>query len=294
MKVDIVYRWVSPDVVREGDARRFRDNRELAYSIKSLKYAPYINNIYVIAKGCTKWENAPDNLKWINEEEYEDVFTKDEENEEGENDSGHFHLLPNESERSKYIIPLLPDLSEFFILMDDDYYFAKETPFDYFFEENPDSGEFIPIWPEKVLLSHCPIPMTKTLYTECVEKLYIEPVTQKGSAQKDEPQGAYCGILDGDTLYTNKKVVQKRFKFDPLICMQQYLLANNKLVTKQLNHTLIWGRNFRSYKKIFAKLLTDERTNTFSINDNWAINEEAYKTQMLEYDRFRNTLLELV
>lgn len=252
--IDIVYRWISPSAERR-DLRRTRDNRELAYSIQSLKFLPEVRNIYVIARGCTNWKGAPSNVIWIVEDDFEEKFD---------------NKIPKDSERVKFIIPLLPDLSEEFILMDDDYYLSKPLTKAYFFEQGK------PIWPLKMLNSHCPIPLTKTLLMECLNKIAI---TDKG-----------CIIMsNGGEVHSTEKLVQRRMRYDPLICMLPYLSGEGKIITKKLDHKLIWNRNFSKHPELFAEILT-KPPSTFTVNDNWSQEDKVYETQMVNYDKFRNKL----
>ncbi len=137
-KIDIVYLWVNSndekwlkrkiefsqdklnDAPQINGKCRFSDNGELKYSLRSLeKYAPWINNIYIVTdEQVPNWLNT--NHKKINM-----VFHKD--------------LLPKEvqpcycSETIEYYIDQIKGLSEYFLYSNDDMFFANfVTPEDFF------------------------------------------------------------------------------------------------------------------------------------------------------------------
>ena len=139
LKVDLVYMWVdgndpewqakrnryigdSADQSQEVvGAARWRDNDELRYSLRSVeRYAPWINHIYIVTDGqCPAWLDASNPKISIVD---------------------HKEILPNEilptfsSTAIESCIHRIPDLSEHFILGNDDTLFVKPTTKEVFFD----------------------------------------------------------------------------------------------------------------------------------------------------------------
>ena len=142
-KIDIVYLWVdSKDKswraekdkwyeiingekpIYDGAAgdERFRDNGELLYSFRSVaECAPWVNHIYII----TGFNQAP---KWLDTKHpkitiipHEQIIPKD--------------ALPTFNATAiEMCIPNIPDLSERFIIMNDDTFFNKKVSPSFFFD----------------------------------------------------------------------------------------------------------------------------------------------------------------
>ncbi|TYB33927.1 MAG: hypothetical protein FXF49_03765 [Flexistipes sinusarabici] len=139
VKIDAVYLWVDdsdpewrkkknyyssnsknvPSAVHEC---RFRDNDELRYSLRSLeKYAPWINNVFIIT----------DNQKpsWINEKEihiidHKEIFPD-------------WAALPNFNSRAILLCThRIKNLSEHYVLFDDDFMLGNAVYPDYFFNKD--------------------------------------------------------------------------------------------------------------------------------------------------------------
>lgn len=131
-KIDMVYLWCDgndPDFKKRksqflvkdsndeevvGD-KRFFDNEELKYSLRSLeKNVPWINHVYIVTdRQIPKWLNL----------NYFKVTVVD-----------HSEIMPNEiipcfnSSVIEYFIANIPNLSEKFLYACDDMFFGKELP----------------------------------------------------------------------------------------------------------------------------------------------------------------------
>lgn len=137
MKVDLVYLWVddkdplwqekrakSADikVVKESaDDCRFKDNDELRYSLRSVeKFAPWINKIFVVTDN-----QVP---SWLNRD-CEKIRIVD-----------HSEIIPNDklpvfnSCVIENRVPFIGDLSEHFLLANDDTFFWNEVDENFFFD----------------------------------------------------------------------------------------------------------------------------------------------------------------
>lgn len=145
-KIDMVYLWCdgndpafmrrknyylkldndeSQDNVESVGDKRFVDNEELKYSLRSLEmYAPWINHVYIVTdRQIPKWMNT----------DYEKVTIVD-----------HSEIMPKEiipcfnSDVLEYFLPFIPHLSEKFLYGNDDTFFGKSVqPEDFFFNERP-------------------------------------------------------------------------------------------------------------------------------------------------------------
>lgn len=145
-KIDMVYLWCDgndPEFMKRknyylelenkqsqdneeavGD-KRFFDNEELKYSLRSLEmYAPWINHVYIVTD-----RQVP---KWLNTD-YEKVTIVD-----------HSEIMPKEiipcfnSDVLEYFLPFIPNLSEKFLYGNDDVFFGRSViPEDFFIGDRP-------------------------------------------------------------------------------------------------------------------------------------------------------------
>lgn len=133
-KIDAVYTWVNhadadwqamwcdafPD--EDFDPDRYTNNDELRYSLRSLhKYAPWLNKIYVVSN-CNQpdWLRSDNKIVWVN---HETIFPDP-------------SVLPNfNSHAIEACLHRIPDLSENFIYLNDDFVLGQPClPTDFFDE----------------------------------------------------------------------------------------------------------------------------------------------------------------
>lgn len=140
-KIDLVYLWVNSDdkewqekkrfwanklgifSTEENNNCRFVDNEELRFSLRSAEmYAPWINKIFIITDNqVPKWLDA--NHPKIKIIDHKEIFPED--------------CLPCfNSEAIETCIANIPDLSEYFLLANDDKFFASPVTAEDFFDEN--------------------------------------------------------------------------------------------------------------------------------------------------------------
>lgn len=139
LPIDIVYLWVDgndPEIIKKRnywkekygkqintqaiDPCRFVDNNELKYSLRSLeKYAPWINNIFIVTDNqIPKWLNT--NHEKINIIDHSEIMPKD--------------ALPTfNSCAIETCICNIKGLSEYFLYANDDTFFYKYTSPTFFF-----------------------------------------------------------------------------------------------------------------------------------------------------------------
>ncbi len=141
-KIDIVYLWVdgadkkwraekdkwfkkingvNPIYKGAADVERFRDNGEFLYSLRSVaECVPWINHIYII----TGFNQVP---KWLNTNHPKITIIPHEQIIPA-------HALPTFNATSiEMCIPNIKELSEHFLLMNDDIFFNKKISPDFFF-----------------------------------------------------------------------------------------------------------------------------------------------------------------
>ncbi|MEC9491600.1 stealth conserved region 3 domain-containing protein [Flexistipes sp.] len=140
LKIDAVYLWVDDNDSEWREKKnfycssnsknnsaavhecRFRDNDELRYSLRSLeKYAPWINNVFIIA----------DNQKpsWINEKEIQIIDHKE--------IFPDWATLPNfNSNAIELCSHRIKNLNEHYMLFNDDFILGNAVYPDYFFNKN--------------------------------------------------------------------------------------------------------------------------------------------------------------
>jgi len=102
---------------------RFIDNDELMYSLRSLeKFANWINNIYIITNNKPpKWLNIDNpRIKVINQADIMPI-----------NSQPCFNSMSIE-----HCVVNIPNLSEYFLLACDDYFFLDNVDFNFFFKKN--------------------------------------------------------------------------------------------------------------------------------------------------------------
>ncbi len=145
MKIDLVYLWVDDtdtkwraekdkwlEIIRGektvyADAAieaRWRDNGEFLYSLRSVeKFAPWVNHIYII----TGFNQVP---RWLNTKHPKITIIP------------HEQIIPHDALPTfnataiEMCIPNIPNLSEHFLLMNDDMFFNRPLSPSYFYDAN--------------------------------------------------------------------------------------------------------------------------------------------------------------
>jgi len=193
--IDVVYTWVNGDDPvyfekcqkyannsKDVNPERFRDGYDmLKYSLRSIeKYVPWAGNIYLLTQSpqVPEWLNtAHPKIKVVH---HEDVFDK--------------QYLPtyNSSVIESYL-HRIPGLSEYFLYMNDDFLFGRETGLEKFispdgiinifgtlFGENPSwriyeaKNDLIGLG----IVEHCPL-LIKKEYWEAMYELWPEKTHEK-------------------------------------------------------------------------------------------------------------------
>lgn len=138
MKIDLVYLWVndkdpkwreklnsysdSPVSKEAGDSCRFKDNDELKYSLRSVeRYASWINKIFIVSDNqVPTWLNTDnDKIKMVS----------------------HSEIIPQENLPTfnscviENRVPYISDLSEHFLLANDDTFFWNNVDENFFFQD---------------------------------------------------------------------------------------------------------------------------------------------------------------
>tara|TARA_Y100000816_G_C26044142_1_gene547073 strand:+ start:116 stop:1306 length:1191 start_codon:yes stop_codon:yes gene_type:complete len=113
IEIDWIIGWISPSIFKHEssqDFRRYRDNHELIYSLRSIHmYAPWIRKIHVILGNYSEppdWIKAHPKINIVNEH---DLYTP---------------VQPN-SETKKLFYHKIPNLASYFITSDDDMFLLK-------------------------------------------------------------------------------------------------------------------------------------------------------------------------
>ncbi|GHS98327.1 hypothetical protein FACS189421_06720 [Bacteroidia bacterium] len=153
MKIDLVYMWVDgndpvwrakknaalaavgrPLPRISGGDNRWRDNDELKYALRSaVKFAPWINNIFIITDGQRpKWLADNPRVKIV---DHKDIIPKK-------------YLPVFNSTAIELFIQNIPGLSEHFLFSNDDMFFGAPVTPDFFFDKN---GNPIVIVQERML-----------------------------------------------------------------------------------------------------------------------------------------------
>ena len=276
LKIDLVYLWVDGNDKEWQEKRnywaeklglkeeisldtcRYVDNQELKYSLRSAEmYAPWINKIFIITDNqVPKWldTNHP-KIRIVN----------------------HADIIPNEylptfnSEAIETCIANIPDLSEYFLLANDDKFFASSVSPEYFFDEN--MNPIVNMRPHNWLKDD----INKSLYK--------------------------------DSYYYTIKTFNNRFstsrdykKIEPFHCIEayrkSYFLECKNLFIDEFQSTV--NKRFRSKFSIQHPIvdifMVENKNSTIKINPN--ITEQIYEYQVenlyipiKSYEEMKNTII---
>ena len=279
--VDLVYLWVDGNdpkwqeekndwmrrekcVDQSTLACRFIDNQELKYSLRSvLKFAPWINNIFIITNGqVPEWleSTATSRVRIVKHNQIMPAMA-----------------LPTfNSEAIETCICNIPDLSEHFLLANDDYFFFKETRKSYFFT---DDGR--PIyrlvkhnWSEEKV---CHNRYRRNIYysAKLVEKLTGKFYRYESSHTFDPCRKSY--FLDCRKVFEGEfeKTANRKFRTDDSV--QKIILAYHALATGRAELIEVPKTGFYARNNLYIELRTIEEAKdllnyvqpfAFCLNDN--------------------------
>lgn len=299
-KVDIVFTWVkdTPEFIKEKNewlqkekdtymqpsAIRYSDNEELKYGIRSIeKYFPYFNNIYIIAKDG----QYPDFLKRDNPRikviKHSDIMPKDD--------------LPTFNSRAiEMHLHRIPNLSDNYLYLNDDWMFLEHVDPSYFMDKNdkpyvytsrrkiqrmsninPKSNGFmcgltfnseildnIGKKEERNEILHNPIMYNKTFDYE-IEK-YFKNYFHGNDTKNlfDKTSGAKFRRCDDLYLVSLIKPYLYKYwhncehKFDDQIIINSFNNPNQKLNNKFMCVENIDGNNFDKYTEFMTKLFPEK------------------------------------
>lgn len=183
-KIDIVYTWVDGNdknwmskksqyekinqLHSANDPSRYTSRDELKYSLRSLEmYANFYNNIYIVTDSqVPKWLNTKHNkIKVI---DHKTIF-KDKTN------------LPTfNSHAIESNLHNIPNLSEHFIYMNDDFFFTKTTQPELFFKSNGLTSGFLSknTYPNRMIIK-LPIDYAGENTKNIIKKYYELEITHK-------------------------------------------------------------------------------------------------------------------
>ena len=170
MKVDWIVGWVNPNsntlFSKDHDIQRLRDNNELLNCLKSiLKYASWVNKIYIILAGDSKkpdWLNENDKIILVQET---DLYK---------------NIQPN-SETKKLFYGKIPNISDFFIAGDDDYLLGDYVyKSDFFSLDKRPIVNSVDCWVDHGD-AHIPISWNKQTYNLAIEKINLHYYLNMGS-----------------------------------------------------------------------------------------------------------------
>jgi hypothetical protein len=165
-KIDVIFRWCHPSQSSgNGIVQRSRDNKELYYSIFSLRNFTFpINNIYVLYRGdlpSYKDEllSFHPNIFFIQEQILFNKFLK----------LYGTQIISNNSEPIKLCFHLIDNIAPYFFSFDDDYYIFNKTDLSFFYNEVTHKIKY----PVVIKWCHIPLLFNTNMYAKYIEsKIY--------------------------------------------------------------------------------------------------------------------------
>ncbi len=236
IKIDLVYLWVDggdkkwaqqkdewfrkitghdPIVSAANGAERWRDNGELKHSLRSVEmFAPWVNHIYII----TGFNQVP---KWLNTKHPKITIVP------------HEQIMPASaiptfnSTSIEMCIPNIPGLSEHFLLLNDDVFFARPLSPDYFFDSRG-----------RAIVRYSSAHKHQRNIGRWMESVDIYSQTLIGSAK-----------LIADT-FNNKRVYKYRpsHGIDPYIKSSWIACRNHPLINRTIDYTT--DQKFRTNNQV--------------------------------------------
>lgn len=287
--IDLVYLWVdgnAPELKQKRlywqnqygakidplsvDKSRFVDNQELKYSLRSVeKYAPWINNIYIVTDNqIPKWLNT--NNEKIHIVDHKEIMPP--------------KTLPTfNSAAIDTCICNIKNLSEYFLFANDDTFFANYTNPSFFFTE-----EGYPIFRVRHQLrekdySHPHVKMLVNAYNliekEFGKKYYFNPHHSIDAYKKSDI--IECNELFSDELY---KTTLSKFRNDgniSRVIYQAYACATGKGKLKLIKKI---DEELPLFKKIFKIICRDFHKDSIyfhACNTNYQEKITKYKPELI-------------
>ena len=228
LKIDLVYTWVNGNDVKwqkekekwakkenadyaVNNVCRFFDNEELRYSLRSIeKNAPWINKIYIITNGqVPEWlDTSHPKIKIIT---HDQIMPKD--------------ALPTfNSDAIETCIANIPELSEYFLYANDDFFLNQYVEPDYFFDEH--NNPILRVTPKKwakntITNSYCMNlqHVIKIIKDKYGIKCMYEPIHNIEAYRK-----SYCQACLREFADEVKKTLYSRFRGSPYFQRFMYTL----------------------------------------------------------------------
>lgn len=228
--IDVVYTWAGE---KKSTDMRLRNNNELKYSLRSvIKYAPWINRIYIVM-------NPPKKIpSWFNDR-YKEIITIVDHNDIYPSDR---YLPTTNSNSIETVLHNIPELSEHFIYFNDDMFLGNYINYTDFFTKEGKAviasdilnktdmlygkDKLNLVYPDMVtkFYYHVPYPLIKSEYKKYTEKYkdFINWIRNNKNRN-----GIGCDVC----IENNLKCPCQQYHYPFAI----YMYDNNKAVTKDFN-----------------------------------------------------------
>lgn len=275
LKCDVVYRWINPRAHVKDDARRYRDNGELRFSMRSFSGVRGVRHLHIVAKGRPpRWLNiSHPRIFWWNETQLLDQL-RVRHGIEGP-------LNVSNSEPSKLAIAYLPNLADHFVLVDDDFFMVHggtRLSTSLFFRKGA------ALQPNPIMNSHRPIPMVRQAYVQAVSNLSKAEVTEilRSGQKRIDLFSKWTARMwrDGTGIgYTGLKVSQLPYN-------------SSRIQSRDLPMTLfwLWSMPHHSISATQAQRFFDQvklrRPPFVCVNDNWPKTPTAYQYSVQPFRSF--------
>lgn len=286
-EADVLYRWANPESFQKKknvNLQRYRDNKELLYSMRLIQNIKGIRNIHILAKGkAPKWLDITHPRIFYHDEEK--LFVKI---------AIDYKLNPQiievyNSESCKYLIPYLKGLHpKRFIMMDDDYLIEpikdnKEMSTSIFYNH-----EGIPFYPKQTQNCHRPIPF--------LTKDYINLVNQSSTKEIESILTQKKERTDPLDYWTPKLIKENKvipIAFDSWWTSWTYRNKKkiNRIMGKKTEFCLYFhngndGNNNFMIKR-FLNLINKRKPIFVCVNDDWPTEKSEYNKVMSIFNKWR-------
>ncbi len=286
--IDIVYTWVNSQDkewqklfsefknLDEIDKDRFVSIDELKYSLRSIEqYAPWVNKIYILTN-CAKpnWLKSHPLIEWV---DHKDVFKKEE--------------LPTFNSHSLGLsLVNIPNLSEHFIYLNDDFFLFNRVKKEDFFTPNDLSISYLEPYG---IIYHDRINYDKEFYAlaaingkKLFEKKYnISPTQLHRHVPYSFKRSTLIKmekVFKKDIERTRKNHFRDASDVSVSFLYNHYALYHKEAVYRETNSILVNFRNYKSHEKNILK----RRPKFVCINDG------AGSSEVKEYKEWTAKFLE--
>jgi len=247
VEIDWVVGWISPLIHRsysDHNIRRYRDNNELLYSLRTIYlYAPWIRTIHIILGNYSKppvWLKEHPKIHLVNEH---DLYTP---------------VQPN-SETKKLFYHQIPNLAPYFISSDDDMFLIK------------------PLRKGELFCNRIPI-LNSVGFAAPPPNLERRPFRKSSDGPGHVPLIWNRNSYGGAANHINKKLylTMGSKRYNPWIYFKQYLQKRKHICNGRITSPYVWinDSTVNSMQTLLTNLIKNTLLNSLRGNSFMCINDD--------------------